>query len=91
MFYITLDYFAYFAGDLIVVYQIPEGKGNLVADPRFYAALKKDKEQMTIENTDKKLNNYLMVEKYRPPTVGSILLPNAYKSFFDKIVESGNI
>ena len=31
--------------ELIVVYRIPEGKGNLVADPRFYAALKKDKEQ----------------------------------------------
>lgn len=30
---------------LLVVYRIPEGKGTLVADPRFYAALKKDKDQ----------------------------------------------
>jgi hypothetical protein len=32
--------------NLLVVYRIPEGKGKLVADPRFYAALKKDKEQL---------------------------------------------
>ena len=32
--------------ELIVVYKIPEDKGNLLADPRFYAALKQDKEQM---------------------------------------------
>jgi uncharacterized membrane-anchored protein len=32
--------------ELLVVYRIPEGKGKLVADPRFYAALKKDKEQL---------------------------------------------
>jgi len=29
----------------LVVYQIPEGKGQLVGDQRFYTALKKDKEQ----------------------------------------------
>jgi transposase len=29
----------------LVVYRIPEGKGELVSDQRFYAALKKDKEQ----------------------------------------------
>ena len=29
---------------LIVVYEIPEGKGNLVQDKRFYAALKMDRE-----------------------------------------------
>jgi len=40
--------------ELIVVYLIPEGKGNLVSDKRFYAALKKDKEQMK--------------RKYRVPT-----------------------
>jgi replication factor C small subunit len=46
---------------------------------------------MTIENTDKKFNDFLLVEKYRPPTVSSILLPSAYKSFFNKIVESKNV
>ena len=30
---------------LLIVYRIPEGKGKLVADQRFYTALKKDKEQ----------------------------------------------
>lgn len=30
--------------ELIVAYQIPEGKGHLVQDPRFYEALKNDKE-----------------------------------------------
>jgi transposase len=29
---------------LVVVYEIPEGKGNLVQDKRFYEALKKDRE-----------------------------------------------
>jgi len=34
-----------FADDrLIVTYEIPEGKGHLVQDPRFYEALKKDRE-----------------------------------------------
>ncbi len=32
--------------ELLVVYRIPEGKGKVVSDPRFYAALKKDKQQM---------------------------------------------
>jgi transposase len=31
---------------LLVVYRIPEGKGHLVADQRFYIALRKDREQM---------------------------------------------
>jgi len=30
--------------DLVVTYEIPEGKGHLVQDGRFYAALKKDRE-----------------------------------------------
>jgi hypothetical protein len=30
--------------DLVVAYEIPEGKGHLVQDRRFYAALKKDQE-----------------------------------------------
>jgi hypothetical protein len=29
---------------LVVTYAIPDGKGHLVQDPRFYAALKEDKE-----------------------------------------------
>lgn len=34
-----------FADDrLIVTYEIPNGKGNLVQDKRFYEALKKDRE-----------------------------------------------
>jgi len=34
-----------FAGDVLVItYQIPEGKGHLVQDKRFYEALKKDRQ-----------------------------------------------
>ena len=32
--------------ELLAVYRIPEGKGQLVANPRFYAALRADGEQM---------------------------------------------
>lgn len=31
--------------ELLAVYRIPEGKGQLVANPRFYAALRADREQ----------------------------------------------
>lgn len=43
------------------------------------------------ENTSKKLNNYLLVEKYRPPSVRSTLLPEKYKNYFLKIIETKNV
>jgi DNA polymerase III delta prime subunit len=43
------------------------------------------------ENTSKKLNNYLMTEKYRPPSVRSMILPEAYRTYFNKIVDTKNI
>jgi len=36
----------YHDDELLVVYRIPQGKGNFIAEPRFYEALKADREQV---------------------------------------------
>ncbi|MFA5484928.1 MAG: AAA family ATPase [Candidatus Pacearchaeota archaeon] len=43
------------------------------------------------ENNNKKLNYTLWVEKYRPSTIKDVILPKAYKNFFDKIISEKDL
>lgn len=43
------------------------------------------------ENTNKRLNYTLWVEKYRPSTIDDVILPKSYKNFFDKIISEKDL
>ena len=44
-----------------------------------------------VENTSKRGNAFLWIEKYRPEVVQDILLPAKYKKFFEKILKDKDI
>ena len=46
---------------------------------------------MSKPDMKKQLASYIWVEKYRPDSVDSMLLPKSYKDFFKKIVADGQI